>query len=901
MSDWEDVAMGPSAAVDSSGGWEDVAMGAPAQNSEVRGIANRGLQGLSSFLGLVDQFNPIRGNTNPDPNSSKLTLGAPPLFGLFSNPNEAPIGQVFDQVTKDYGVQTKDKPQTFPGKIAGNALENAFAAVGFGPAAMVGNAVFGGGGASVGEAAFGEKGRAVGSLVGGLSPMGISKLGIVKEIGEQLGPTVSQLPVLRELFGDSAVQAAVGRALNKSADDPIALEKALGEASSIVGPPSKLDSLKTTAEITGDTGIMRAEDAVQNMLPNAPFKNMAVERAATRADEVLQNYDPKITPYETSKALESSVTKAVEKVEEIESAAWSALPKDAPIDTKLGTLQDDLTSAIDNITFSGDVPVTGTAAALLKRANNLGTEGVTSFESLQKLRSQALTLSRATAKGTDDAERTANQVSNAIANHLDNVIDANVNAGKFTQAEADLWRASRQLTKDKISTFAAARAGTENAGTKGLEQLALKGTALDNTTLLREGLNSPDKLAAHIKAAAMGGEDVKPLYQQALKSELDGTPQSQWRNIIDRKRDQWELVFTKDELANLEKNLTDIEAELVKNRGAITTNSATNTRGNVQGILNSEKGIAALSTGVKNAGTLLAAGAGAQHGWNKSETTAGGIANALLYGSAGALFGKASKNALTRTSDKFDSILTNALKNPSAAAEAIQAAKPSELGKALQGAVMGAAKGTGSQAAGTALNSLIGRVIQNSPQLPTKNSQQEGQSQSNSSLNNTASQNPKLDTALRNVLGEEMYKKQPVNQVIEAVKSNPVDHAIALMESNLNPKAKNPESSASGLFQLIKKTAGTLGVKDVFDAGENYDGYLKLKQAAIDKFDLDPNDYRSIYASHYLGETAFRKLLNGETLSDKQQAQVEYLQNKLFPKLDKFYAKAVKETGGVMA
>lgn len=173
----------------------------------------------------------------------------------------------------------------------------------------------------------------------------------------------------------------------------------------------------------------------------------------------------------------------------------------------------------------------------------------------------------------------------------------------------------------------------------------------------------------------------------------------------------------------------------------------------------------------------------------------------------------------------------------------------------------------------------------------------------NTSLSNsipTASPTQVNDFAFMNTLfkGDKMDIKPA--QVIEEIKKNPVDHAIALMESNLNPKAKNPESSASGLFQLIKKTAGSLGVKNVFDPAENYKGYLQLKQATIDKFDIDPNDYRSIYASHYLGEGTFKKWLDGDKLSPAQAKQVQELEEILFPRLDKLYAKAVKEASGVV-
>jgi hypothetical protein len=879
MSDWEDIAIGPSAsaAPPIADDWQDVAMGAPADNSELRGVANRGLQGVSSFLSLVDQFNPIRSNPNSD-----IPLNVPPLFGLF-NDTEAPIGQTFDAVTKNYGIQTEDQPQTIPGKVAGNVLENALAAVGFGPAAMAGNAVFGGGGASIGEAAFGEKGRMWGSLGGGLAPVGISKLGIVKEIGEQLGPTISQLPIMRDIFGNAPVQAAVGRALGKTSEDLPSVEKALREAGAFIGPPTKLNSLKTSAEIVGDSGIARAEDAIENMLPSAGFKNIAGERAAVRAEDVLEGFDPKVTTYETSKALESSVTKAIDNIEEVESAAWKALPKDAPVDTKLGTLADDLQTAIDDITFSGDVPVTGTAAALLKRANNLGTEGTTSFDSLQKLRSQSLTLARATAKGSDDAERVANQVSNAIANHLDDVIDANVASGNFPDDAANLWRESRALTKDKMATFGASRPGVQNTGTKALEQLGLKGQALDNTTLIREGLSSPDKLAAHIRAAAKGGQDVRPIYKQALQSELDGVSQTRWKDVISGKRNQWEQVFSKDEMAAIDRNLADIESEIAKGRLSTTTNSMTNPRGNAQKILNAEKGIAAFSTGLGNTATLGGAIAGAKTGWDSADTTAGGVLRGLLGAVVGGAAGKAGKGALIRASDKYDNVLTEALKNPGKMLEAIEAAKPSDIGKAVQSSIMGAGKAAGTTALGGALRSVMGTT--NAPITDIYTGP-------------NAEKNSQLKQSLSNVGigGNEMpYAKEPVKNVIEAVKANPVDHAIALMESNLDPKAKNPDSTASGLFQLIKGTAKDLGVKDVFDPGENYDGYLKLKQSTIDKFGIEPDDYRSIYASHYLGENAFSKWLDGKPLSDTQQKQVNYLENTLFPKLDKFYAKAVGE------
>ncbi len=51
--------------------------------------------------------------------------------------------------------------------------------------------------------------------------------------------------------------------------------------------------------------------------------------------------------------------------------------------------------------------------------------------------------------------------------------------------------------------------------------------------------------------------------------------------------------------------------------------------------------------------------------------------------------------------------------------------------------------------------------------------------------------------------------------------------ALAATESKLDYKAKAPNSSASGIFQLINGTAASMGVKNVFDAAQNIEGGLK--------------------------------------------------------------------------
>jgi hypothetical protein len=127
-------------------------------------------------------------------------------------------------------------------------------------------------------------------------------------------------------------------------------------------------------------------------------------------------------------------------------------------------------------------------------------------------------------------------------------------------------------------------------------------------------------------------------------------------------------------------------------------------------------------------------------------------------------------------------------------------------------------------------------------------------------------------------------------QVLDEIKKDPIDTAIMLMESGGNPKAKNRDSTASGLFQLIKKTAGNLGVKDVFDAKENYEGYKKLRKQAEK---ITGNDPALVYANHYLGTPVLQKVLSGESLTKEERAQVDTLINDLLPKYLGIYKSVV--------
>lgn len=219
---------------------------------------------------------------------------------------------------------------------------------------------------------------------------------------------------------------------------------------------------------------------------------------------------------------------------------------------------------------------------------------------------------------------------------------------------------------------------------------------------------------------------------------------------------------------------------------------------------------------------------------------------------------------------------------------------PTYVGSVLGGPVgtaVGAGVGLGTKAlASPTGQALIARVLRNGPAV-------EGAAEAVSQLSKpenlttiysgpNAERSSKLSELLNKTAGKKM-EKLPVSQVIEEVKKDPVDHAIMLLESGGKVDAKNPNSTASGLFQLLKGTAKSLGVKDVFNAADNYEGYKKLKQETIDRF--GKSDPATIYAAHYLGAPTLQKVLDGEPLTDAQKEQVKELQDVLLPRLMKIY------------
>lgn len=161
--------------------------------------------------------------------------------------------------------------------------------------------------------------------------------------------------------------------------------------------------------------------------------------------------------------------------------------------------------------------------------------------------------------------------------------------------------------------------------------------------------------------------------------------------------------------------------------------------------------------------------------------------------------------------------------------------------------------------------------------------------QSNSSINSAFSSNSdSKSTAIESTFSK--GGKMKSEEAIAAIKSDPYTHAVAMTESSMNPKAKNPESSAGGLFQFVDATAKSLGLKDRFDPAQSLEAFNKLKAADetyLKNKGIEVDDPQLRYAAHVLGGPLLVKVLEGKTLNDKEKRLVENFKENSLPKFIK--------------
>lgn len=93
--------------------------------------------------------------------------------------------------------------------------------------------------------------------------------------------------------------------------------------------------------------------------------------------------------------------------------------------------------------------------------------------------------------------------------------------------------------------------------------------------------------------------------------------------------------------------------------------------------------------------------------------------------------------------------------------------------------------------------------------------------------------------------------------------------ALAMTESSLNPMARNPESSAKGLFQFVDKTAQGVGLQDPFDPRQSLAAVQSLTQENVNRFGVQ--DPVELYKMHYLGAPTYEAYRNNQPLNKQWQ------------------------------
>ena len=132
----------------------------------------------------------------------------------------------------------------------------------------------------------------------------------------------------------------------------------------------------------------------------------------------------------------------------------------------------------------------------------------------------------------------------------------------------------------------------------------------------------------------------------------------------------------------------------------------------------------------------------------------------------------------------------------------------------------------------------------------------------------------------------QLSDKTDPTHAIQLIKADPYLNALAEAESGWNTHAKNPHSTAKGLFQFVDGTAKSLGVEDPTNIVQAYNGIQKL--VAQDK-NLFGDNPALLYSAHFLGAPLLEKVLKGSNLSDKEQEHVNDLENIALPNFLRAY------------
>lgn len=804
----------------------DLALADPATpHSEARALGNSAVKGVGSLLSLVQNLSPVKlpdlqdsgysvlGVPLPeqkDPNAFTvfgMQPTIPPLFGLSdylknrfapttltdlvtegAQPKQEPFNQTFNRVASDSGLLTADKPQTESGKLAGNILEQAIPSALFGPGAAVVGGISGGTGSYIGEkylpGLFGIQpttANAVGGVAGGVLP-GLG--GLLASTGKRLlGPLTQggREAAIGELLRDSVTGGKIQEA-----------KDTLGAFDAAAAP---FNEFKTTAEIAGDPGLARLEDAGRGFVPSESIVAADDARTAARLDSAESMFNPDVSITTSSKQAVSKVQDAYKAVKKLENDAWENIPSKEEIvfdSQHADAIKQTVLDVYDNLELAP-----GELQGLVGKVDKLAAAPAT-FNTIKQLRSRVGEL-----KASPDPS--VRRIAGQVEDQLMGVIQENADAGFLSPDTTAALQNALEVSTLKHQTFRATDALEAASG--------LKRKKLLDASFLTQTLNSPDKLKATLAAANTGGTSIENEVKNALLQQVTTRggkeiSQIQWPREFARRKEQLALALSPDEMSNLQAVMDDIEAQSGRVKDAFKANqgqSATTPRREVTDRIRSAKGLADPQTAERTLGGLGGA-TGAGLGW-----ATGGLFNASIgsgvLAPAGAKLGQV---LATNPSGEFDQLLIQALKDPETALKLMNTNRPWVEGIEQAGALGNKAMlQTGPRAAIRGITGEHPTLF--SPTITDKNSEKEKPG------GPTMTDTPKKTLAVPDVISANRVDA-PTKQTAH-LGGVPIDaalDAIRQIESGGGKYLVSPKG-ALGPYQFIPSTAKAYGLEDPMD------------------------------------------------------------------------------------
>lgn len=844
--------------------------------NEILGIGDRAVEGVGALADFGDMLNR---NVNP------LYPGGPRGFGLNQTiMNDSPDtrgegkpSETIKDTARSLLLYGDEQPNTPVGKVLGE--------VGFyAPNALIpGGAVpvlAGGTAAGITKAAGGSELQQAGAgLLGSFTPAALSSL------YNKGSSVISRLfsPAAKQEAAQVAAKDIISKVAN--VDDLTSSLETAAQAEAKVpyiqrNTPEYLPQYQRTAEITGQPGIAALEETLRR-------SDDTVKQAATLQDALREEARASIfskanpTPISDSEAgaiirqgLEANKESLGEKVSKFAERAFiggEELPAAAAKRVVTGTL--------NSFTKDGSRQVTPAFNNLVENFRALPSK--VDLKTLQNYRSAFGKYAAPGFNATTEEKITA-QVAGSMRKAIDTSIDTAIAKGELPQAQANAWR-------NMISTRAEKGALFESGGTRSALRKAEYNTGykLASEKVPQKVLSTKEDAQQLVKALKGQTKSIQAarsslltnLWEKStnqLTGNINPTTFNKQINLISEVAPE---ILTPGQSKALGKISQDLSSQATVKANAFAASKGNSITSEAESMIDILQGSIREQVSSKVRGVI------------KNTPLIGNMADAMI-----SVISDPKERQLLLNKELASFVL-----NPKYAEALLKKPNPENVSllKEFTSKISGAL-GVGVQTADRINNA-------------GKDAQESIQTAENNPLFNPTSYDSglfsmKAQPSLFNVVpesnlsqtisseGENMYKGQPVNNVIEAVKLDPVDYAIMMTESNGNPKAKNPHSSASGLFQLINSTAKSLGVENTLDAGDNYDGYLKLKAENVARFGDDP---KLIYAGHFLGGTLLDKYLSGKKLTSKEEALVQDLKKNALPRFERWYGKIIKEKEGV--